>query len=331
MWFNSGMKVLYLVILLLVGLPFFAGTYLTTFMFILLMYIVLSLSYDIMGGMTGYLNFGHCTFFGVGAYLFGILFVRGFPLPLCFGIPVVAVLIYAVAVSYPLFRIRGVYFALATLGLVQLIQQLAFNLRSFTGGSAGLTVSTGQPLYISYYLVLVLVSLAFITNRVILKSKFGLALTSIREDENVAESFGINGYLFKTEALLISATFASLMGTIYMYYMAYIVPESVFGLEMVFSPIIMAMLGGTGTLLGPVLGAVFISLLQEILWTKLAYLHMATYGIIFAVVGFFLPRGILREPWLRNFFSKIFGRLRTSENQVEMANGIRHGGGNDAA
>ncbi len=328
MWFNTEMKVTYLAILLLFVMPFFGGTYATSFLVVMLMYMVLSLSYDIMGGMTGYLNFAHCTFFGVGAYFFGILYVRGYPLSLCFAIPVIVVLVYAAVVSYPLFRIRGVYFALATLGLVKLIEQLALNLRDFTGGSAGLTVSTGQPLNVSYYSVVILASIAFITNRIILKSKFGLALTAIREDENVAESFGINSYICKTKALLISAAFAGIMGAIYMFYIAYIVPESVFGLEMVFSPAIMAMLGGTGTLFGPVLGAVLISLSQEILWTKLAYLHMATYGIIFAAVGFYMPGGILREPWFRIFLDKIFGRFSNSKNEIVTVNDNRRGGKN---
>lgn len=314
MWFNTEMKVAYGVMLLLLLVPLSGETYMTTFVLIMLMYTVLALSYDILGGMMGYLNFAHCTFFGVGAYIFGILHVRGCPLPVCFVLPVVAVLVYAAAVSYPLFRIRGVYFALASLGLVKLIEQLALNLRDLTGGSAGLTASTGQPLFASYYMVVILVCLAFVTNRIILSSKFGLALASIREDEDVAASFGVNTYRFKTKALLISAAFAGGMGTIYMFYISYIVPESVFGLEMVFSPAIMAMLGGTGTLLGPIIGACFICVSQEILWTKIAYLHMAIYGLVFAAVGFFMPGGILREPWVRMLLDKVSDRFGKSEN-----------------
>jgi branched-chain amino acid transport system permease protein len=294
----------FLVIGLLLVLPIFGGSYLATLVFITLMYIVLSLSYDIMGGITGYLNFAHCTFFGVSAYTFGILYLRKFPLVFCFVLPVLVVLAYAAFISFPLFRIRGVYFGLASIGLVKLVEQLALNFRNLTGGSGGLTIPSGDQLYLVYYMTVVLAVLCLYANYRILRSRFGLALTSIREDEAVAQSSGINSYIYKAMALMISSAFAALMGAIYMFYITYIVPESVFGLELVFSPAIMAMLGGTGTLFGPIVGALFITLLQEILWTKLAYLHLAIYGSIFAMVGFFMPGGILREPKVQVFFNR---------------------------
>lgn len=290
--------------------PKFIGAYLTVFLFITFMYVTLSLSYDIMGGMTGYLNFAHCTFFGIGAYTFGILYLHKYPLFICFALPVPVVAVYAAFISFPLFRIRGVYFALATVGLVRLVEQLALNLRSVTDGSAGLSIVTGQQLYPAYYMTLILASLAFFTNYKIMTSKFGLALTCIREDEEVARSFGVNSYLYKAMALMVSSTFGGFMGTIYMFYITYIIPDTVFGLEMVFSPAIMAMLGGTGTLFGPIIGAVFITFLQEVLWAKLAYLHMATYGIIFALVGYFMPGGILRAPKVRATLGVIANQLR---------------------
>lgn len=311
------LKTIYFFVVLLLILPLFSGTYITSLVFITLMYIVLSLSYDIMGGMAGYLNFGHCTFFGVSAYAFALLFNAKVPLLLCFLIPVIITCIYAAVISYPLFRIRGVYFGLATLGLVKLIEQIFLNLRDLTGGSAGITVATGQKLYTAYYMVLILAVLSLFSNRILLKSKFGLALASIREDESVAETFGINCYRYKMQALIISSTFASLMGSIYMYYVTYIVPESVFGLDMIFAPAIMAMLGGTGILLGPVVGAVFIAILQEILWTKIAYLHMAMYGVIFAGVGFFMPGGILRSPIIRSIKNKLYVNFTRLKNYIK--------------
>lgn len=294
-----------LIISLLLIAPIFIGSYLTTVLFITLMYISLSLSYDIMGGITGYLNFAHCTFFGIGAYTFGILYLRKFNLLLCFTLPVVLVAAYAAIISFPMFRIRGVYFGLATIGLVKLIQQLALNFQSLTGGSAGLSVPIGQQLYTVYYMTAILAVLAFFTNYKILRSKLGLALISIREDEEVAQSYGINSYRYKTLALIISSAIASFMGTIYICHVTFTTPSDVFGFELAFSPVIMAMLGGTGILFGPVIGAVFITFLQEILWTKLAYLHLTIYGVIFAMVGLFMPGGILREPKIQVAFSKI--------------------------
>lgn len=300
-----------LILGILMAAPKFMGAYMTVFFFITLMYITLSLSYDIMGGMTGYLNFGHCTFFGIGAYAFGIFYLRKFALLLCFTMPVLIVIGYAAFISFPLFRIKGVYFALATIGLVRLIEQLAMNLRFLTDGSAGLSIVTGQQLYSAYYMTLTLASIALFTNYIIMNSKFGLALNCIREDEDVARSFGINSYLYKALALMISSAFSGLMGAIYIFYITYITPDTVFGIELIFSPAIMAMLGGTGTLFGPLIGAVFITFLQELIWSKLTYLHLATYGIIFALVGYFMPGGIMREPKVRTAFSRIAKLFRT--------------------
>lgn len=301
-----------LILALLFITPFFFSAYITTILFITLMAIVLALSYDIMGGITGYLNLAHCTFFGIGAYAFGILFLQKLPLAICFVLPILIVVAYAAGISFPLFRIKGVYFALATIGLVRLINQLALNLRSLTGGSAGCSIVAGQQLLPAYYMTVGLAFVALFTNYKILGSNFGLALTSIREDEEVAHSFGINSYPYKTIALMISSAIAACMGTIYMFYITYIVPDTVFGLELVFSPAIMAMLGGTGTLFGPVLGAVFITLLQEIIWTRLAYLHLMIYGLIFAMVGLFMPGGILRAPRVRLALSRVESFLKKS-------------------
>ncbi len=293
------------IICLLFIAPAFLGTYLTTLFFITFMFISLSLSYDIMGGITGYLNFGHCTFFGIGAYTFGILYLSEFNLLLCFIAPVLVVMVYAALISIPLFRIRGVYFCLASIGLVKLIEQLTLNLSDLTGGAAGMSVPTGQQLYPAYYMGATLAILAFFINYKILRSKFGLALTSIREDEEVALSFGINTYRYKALALILSSAIAAFMGEVYIFYVTYTIPSDVFGIERVFSPVIMALLGGTGTLFGPVIGAISITVLQEILWSKLPYLHLTAYGIIFALVGLYMPGGILREPKVRVVLGRI--------------------------
>ena len=165
---------------------------------------------------------------------------------------------------------------------------------------------TGQQLYPAYYMTLILAMFVFLTNFKISRSKFGLALNSIREDEDVSKTFGINPYQYKTLALMLSSVFASFMGGIYIFYITYIIPDTVFGLEMIFSPAIMAMLGGTGTLFrSTFVGAILLPFLQEVLWTRLAYLHLATYGAIFALVGLFMPGGILREPKVLAAFHRI--------------------------
>jgi branched-chain amino acid transport system permease protein len=297
---------------LLAAFPPLIGSYGMILMFIILMYVTLAMSYDIMGGHTGYLNFGHCTFFGIGAYAFGILYLHKVPVILAFALPPLIVAAFAACVSYPLFRIRGVYFSLTTVGLTKLVEQLVLNFSSLTEGSAGLSVPTGQNQYLTYYMTLLIASAAVGINYILMRSKFGLALACIREDEDVAESFGIDCYKYKCAALTLSAAIAGCMGTVYMFSFTYLIPSDVFGYEIMFAPAIMAMLGGTGTLMGPIIGAVFITLLQEILWTRLAYLHMATYGIIFAMVGLFMPGGIVREERVWRVFKRIGERFGSS-------------------
>jgi branched-chain amino acid transport system permease protein len=130
------------------------------------------------------------------------------------------------------------------------------------------------------------------------RSRLGLALMSLREDEEVAAVFGVYPLRYKTLALLLSAVPPGLIGGVYTWQLTYINPSIVFGLEIALVPIVMAMLGGVGHVWGPVLGAFFITLVEELLWTKMPYLHLTTYGVILLLVGLYLPGGLVRWRWL---------------------------------
>jgi branched-chain amino acid transport system permease protein len=283
----------------LILFPHFTPRYMTAFLLLLLMHIVIAESYDIVGGHLGYINMGHSAFFGLGAYTFAILLNAklGF-----FVSSVLAILVgalFAALISFPFFRLRGAYFSLATFGLIRLLELLAFNLRSITGGSSGIMIKAEYRLTLAYYFTLglcvVTVGLIFLLTR----SRLGLAWTAIREDEEVAQTFGINTFKHKCVALMISASFASLMGAFYTWYIIFINPKVVFGLEIALVPISMAMLGGSGVIIGPIVGAFFITLVEEFLWTKVPYFHLAAYGIAIVLVGLFMPGGIVRLKWFR--------------------------------
>jgi branched-chain amino acid transport system permease protein len=258
--------------------------------------LVLALSFDLVGGYTGYVNLGHAAFFGIGAYAFGIGVNAGVPALLAGVAAVLLTASFAALISYPFFRLRGPYYALATFGLLKLCEELALTLSGLTGGSGGLSVVWPENLRLTYFLTLGLSAGTFLTVWRLTRSRFGLGLVSIREDEQVARAFGVPVFWHKGAALVISAALAAALGPIYLSDRLYINPGEMFGLETALMPITMAMLGGSGLLIGPVVGVVFLSVVQEVLWTQLGVLRLASLGLVLAVVGLFMPGGLARLP-----------------------------------
>jgi branched-chain amino acid transport system permease protein len=257
---------------------------------------VLALSFDIVGGYTGYINLGHAAFFGIGAYAFGICVRAGVSVLLAGGVGVLVTALFAALISYPFFRLRGPYYSLATFGLLKLCEELALTLSGLTGGSGGLSVVWPENLTLSYFLNLGLAACTFLTVWLVSRSRFGLGLVSVREDEQVARAFGVSVSWYKCAALVISALPAAVLGPIYLSDRLYINPGEMFGLETALMPITMAILGGSGLLIGPVVGVVFLSLVQEVLWTQLGVLRQASLGLVLALVGLFMPGGLVRLP-----------------------------------
>jgi branched-chain amino acid transport system permease protein len=178
--------------------------------------------------------------------------------------------------------------------LVVLLELVATNLREVTGGAHGLYIKTGFRDVPAYYAALIIAAGVGLANFLIARSGFGLALATIREDEEVAQCFGIRPFKYKALALIISASFAGLMGAVFMWEANYADPKMMFGLEKSLIPVVMAMLGGSGTVMGPIIGALFLTVIEEFLWSQMPYLHLAVYGVILALVGLFLPGGIVR-------------------------------------
>jgi branched-chain amino acid transport system permease protein len=279
-------------------LPAVMGRYAVTLGFLLWVAIALAESYNLVGGYLGYMNLGHAGFFGVSAYIFGILYTQGMPFPWAWLAGLGGSIAFAAAISVPLFRLRGAYFAVASFGLIALLELLAHNFVTLTGGAAGLSLPPGDRLLPAYYLGLGVAAGSVTLVALVGRSRLGLALISLREDEEVAAVFGVHALRYKTLALILSAIPPGLIGGIYTWQLTYINPSIVFGLEIALVPVVMAMLGGVGHVWGPVLGALFITLIEEMLWTKMPYLHLTTYGVILLLVGFYLPGGLVRWRWL---------------------------------
>lgn len=256
--------------------------------------IVLAQSYDIVGGQMGYINLGHITFFGVGAYAFGILFNQGVGLLGSLVLAAGLVVAFAALISYPFFRLRGAYFSLAAFGLLKLMEHLTINLGWLTGGSNGLKIAPADRVVPVYYLSLGVVAAVLLATWLLGRSRLGLAMQTIREDEEVARDFGVPTFRVKAQALMLSSVFPGLMGGLYTWNINFIDPGQVYGLKIALTPIAMAMLGGSGLLIGPVLGAVFLYAAEEVIWTKVAHLQGAMLGLVIVLVGLFMPGGLAR-------------------------------------
>ncbi|MGH8066012.1 MAG: branched-chain amino acid ABC transporter permease [Candidatus Entotheonellia bacterium] len=284
-------------------MPFAVGRYVVTLAFLLWVFIALAESYNLVGGYLGYMNLGHSSFFGVSAYAFGILYAQGVPFLWAWLAGMGCSVAFAAAISVPLFRLRGAYFAVASFGLITLLELLAHNVADLTGGAAGLSLPPGDRLTPAYYLSLAVAAGSVALVASVGYSRLGLALMSLREDEEVAAVFGVDAFRFKATALILSAIPPGLTGGVYAWQLTYINPSTVFGLEIALVPIVMAMLGGVGHVWGPVVGALFITLVEEFLWTKMPYLHLTTYGVVLLLVGLYLPGGLVRLRWLAGLLS----------------------------
>lgn len=283
-----------LALLLFAALPWLVSTYLVTFLYLALMFLALAQSYDWVGGHLGYMNLGQAAFFGLGAYTAGLLLRQAVSPALAFAAAAIVAGLFGAAIAVPFFRLRGAYFALATFGLVALMELLAHNLERVTGGAIGLSLPPGNRLVPAYYLTLTLVAGMVWLTRWVSRTRYGLAMRGIQDDEEAAGAFGVNAPKVKYAVLIASAAMAGVTGGIYGWYITYLTPQAVFGLDKALGPVVMAMLGGSGTVAGPFLGAAFLSVVEELLRVNMGAYVLTAYGGILILVGLFLPNGLAR-------------------------------------
>ena len=281
-------------LLLLALYPMVATGYGIQFMLQLFMWVALAQSWNLISGLTGYVSFGHVAFFGTGAYAAAILVTKQawhwVPASLMGG---VAAVILALIIGYPCLRLKGPYFAIAMLGLNEVMRVLVSYFEGLTGGGSGLSLPTLHASRQIYYAMgLAAIAVTGVTH-LIITSRVGLRFMTIREDEIAAESMGINTARYKLYAFLLSAFIPGVVGGFYARDQGYIEPISVFPLLTTVTMIVMALFGGKGTIWGPVLGAASLFILQELVWARFLYLHQILFGAIIVFVVLLMPRGIL--------------------------------------
>lgn len=278
---------------LFITFPFILPTYQTAIAFEILRYASLGMALNIFYGMLGYVNFGQVAFYGLGGYATAALFrFFGIPMPLAplLGSILVAVIAYALAI--PLLRTRGIYFAIATLGLAETIR-LAFLKMGFLGGSYGLVILTGYQLFETYYTILGIFASLLAITYFISKSSIGLELRAIKEDEEAAESMGVNTTKYKRLAFTLSAFFTALVGGTFAWLANYVNPETVFQTITTIEMYIVVLIGGAGTVLGPIIGGIIFYISKINLLVHYSEIHFLLFGFVLVLIIRMAPRGIV--------------------------------------
>ncbi|HJX03039.1 MAG TPA: branched-chain amino acid ABC transporter permease [Dehalococcoidia bacterium] len=292
------------VLAVLATLPVYTPDYTVILITGILMYVILTVSWALFSGPTGYLSLATAAFFGIGIYTAATL-GKALPLPLVIIIGALVSFCLGLIVGALTLRLRGVYFTIFTLGLVEMIKQLLLWYEVNITHTRGRFVVVVDNTTI-YYMILIVFVLLIVTAFIIRRSKYGMALRSIGENEEAASHIGINTTNVKIITFAISAIFMGAAGAIMATKWTYIDPYIAFNPLFSFTPVLMAIFGGIGQLYGLVAGAAIFAYLEEILITQFPYYYMLIFGIILVVVILFLPRGIadLFENWRKGGIRK---------------------------
>jgi branched-chain amino acid transport system permease protein len=285
-------------------MPHALSLYHRSFAMFTMMYVVLALSWNIISGFTGYTSFGHVAFYGIGAYACAILVADyGWHWLPTLGVAAVLAAVVAVALGYPVLRLKGPYFAIAMLRAAEGTRVVATVWDGLTHGGLGISLPSGENSISTYYAMLVLLVITVAVSYAVGHSRFGVRLNAIREDEVAAEALGINATVYKLAAFTLSAVFPAVAGGIQAYKVLYIDPPAVFFVQITIAMALMSMLGGKGTVIGPIVGAVLLYTAQELTWVNFPTAHLIAYGLFIIVVARFMPRGLvgfaIDRGWVR--------------------------------
>jgi branched-chain amino acid transport system permease protein len=298
--------VLAVALVVLIVIPWLITGYWLRLLTVVFMYVIVAKCVDFMLGYTGYVPFGNVVFFGLGAYTTGILMSQAWPFFPSMLVGAAVSALVCLSVGIPVLRLRGHYFAVATIGLNGAMMAIALNATRLTGGAMGLSFpiiqkSPGVVYKYFYFLMFALMIIVLIVNVIIIRSRFGYAIRSIKSNEEAARSLGINTTFYKITTWIISAVLTSFAGAIYGYWMSYISTAEVFGVTISLTGILMVLFGGAGTIFGPVIGAFIFQFLSEVIWSQFLEYHLGILGIVTILVIFFIPRGILTSisEWIK--------------------------------
>jgi branched-chain amino acid transport system permease protein len=308
---NKSITVFLVVFITLAAMPFIADNYFVKLATFIAMYSALALSWNFIGGFTGYPSFATAAFIGLGSYAGAILQNSGINLIAAWLFASIITIIFAAFLGFAILRVKGHYFAVGSIAVVEVLRLITSSWASFTGGGDGLNVKImeGGPDFagrVFLYAMLAVMLLAFLTTLWVDRSKFGFGLKAIKQNEDAADMVGINVTIYKIAAFSLSAVFCGTVGAIYASWIGYIAPADAFSILTTLKVPVMVMLGGEGTVFGPVLGALVFVILEESVWAHFLEANQAILGLIIVFLIFFLPGGILKIDY-RKLLAKIRG------------------------
>lgn len=282
----------------LAALPLLGDNYLLRLGTMFAMYAVLAQSWNIIGGYAGYPSFATAAFFGLGAYAGAILQSTGLSMPLAWAAAGGVAALFAAAVGATILHLKGHYFAIASLVLAEVLLEITTSWTSLTGGGMGLNLpvirmAVDAQARLFFWSMLGLAALAFLMSWWVDAGRVGFALRCIRQNEDASSMVGINTTLYKVIAFVLSAVLVGAAGALYASWVFYIEPPDVYSILTSVKPIVMVMLGGAGTVLGPILGAAAFLIMEEVVWRNFLSIHAAVLGVLIVGLIFFLPRGLL--------------------------------------
>ena len=255
---------------------------------------VMAQGWNLVGGFMGYTSFGNVAFFGIGAYTVGLLMLSEWRLPFLVALPLAGLLAaaFASAIGYPVLRLKGHYFAIATLGVAEAARQIADNWDSVTNGAMGIDLPLQTNSAYFFYTGLALAAGGVIATLLLRRSRLGCGWIAIREDEDASKTLGIHTARYKIAAWALSAGFAGLAGGVTAYQNIHVTPGDFFKVDYTLQMIIACVIGGPGTVWGPVVGAGIYQLLSTYLWGSFRELHPTFLGAIIIFFIVFLPYGL---------------------------------------
>jgi branched-chain amino acid transport system permease protein len=283
--------------------PMFGTEYAVSFTIQLMIFMILAYSWNLIGGYAGYTHFGQICFFGLGGYVAALL-IQHAGVRWYFAVPIAAVA--GIALALPLgtamLRLKGPYFAIGMFGLARVMESLVLGFDSVTQGGTGLYLPPQDSLRPVYYTLVVIALVMIFGTWRLDNSRLGLKLLAIREDEQAADALGVRTTRLKIGTFVVSAIAPATVGALNAVYLAFIDPPTAFSPVMELTTIAIVLLGGMGTVLGPLVGAVVLSVVNELLWARFPEYYLAIVGALILLAVLFMPRGIInlamKKGWL---------------------------------
>lgn len=288
-----------LLLLVLLAIPYGIDAYWLRLGTTMLMYGVLAMSWNFIGGMAGYPSFASAAFFGLGAYTGAVAQKYGLSMLLAWSTAGLVAVLFAAALGFALLRLRGHYFAIASLVVAEVLREIANSATDLTGGGMGLNLPIPQMASIVgqaqffYYAMLGVAVLVFAAAWRVKHSSLGFGLRCIHQNESAADMLGVNTTGYKVAAFVLSGAFVGIAGAVYASWVHYIEPPDVFDVLYSVKPIVMVLLGGAGTLFGPLIGAALFLSLEELVWRNYISVHSGVLGLLIVLLVLFLPKGVL--------------------------------------